>query len=286
MMVKKYDFGKLLLDLIEDGPLSRVLERLGVADLMMLRLACIERHPYVNRLPCVKHRLVTINRAMRCARHWLFLSQRVYANVDSPPPDKHRALQTLRTQVTHINDVAALVFHMSAAVTIHWECHNRDVEVPEVVDAPLRRLMTVLGIPATPGSDLDVTFQPFISCGDGHWYYHMEFHDHQLFLYALVHLKTLSAEAVLRRIHGYFSRQSRSDLILLSRVLDLELGRNPLTATEYETGRHVREQDIWLAFASAEPSVRDIISRLTPAQRARLTAQLLMQLHGVYVDVL
>lgn len=113
--------------------------------------------------------------------------------------------------------------------------------------------------------------------------YCLEFNDQLLFLCTLHRLQQLNPEAVLARLHGIFSRCSRFDLVLASRVFGDRNG----TYDEYQASKQeVPAADILTAFAQHEPCIRQVVSQLTAVQREEMTScvQTMVNSHLMHVQ--
>ena len=282
--------------------LDRLMEHLGPTDLVHLHVAT------GTAMPAIQQQVNIMRVVRRCAHHWLRLSQRVlppskqglrsqisWAKRPSPqrqiqrlsvPCSKHQLLEDLRSQISHVNDVAALVYHWSSCQLLTWGCQKDHPGIDQIGDLDLERLEALnaqihhalslcqIGYLCFYGNmeDPDNKASEFTPFGDDDVQYHLEFSDQLLFVCALYRLQQLHTGAVLARLHGIFSRCCRHDLLLASRVLCLD-GTSPFAQAEYQASRAEKPSaDILTAFGQSEPYVKEVVSLLTAVQRERMMA--------------
>ena len=254
-------------------------------------------------MPAVKQQVFIMKVVHCCAYHWLRLSQRLIPpsrlrqlsdhkrqrqeqmpkemQMTSSPCSKDQLLETLRSQISHINDAAALVHHWYSCQYLSWACAKGLAGICHLVSPNLDRMeglneqiRTALSLHHTGYLDFYSNledsnnkvseFNPF---ADGDVQYHLEFSDQLLFICALYRLQQLHSGAALARLHGIFSTCCRCDLLMASRVLCLD-GYNPTTEAEYLANKQdVPSTDILNAFGQSEPCIRGVISTLTAVQR-------------------
>ena len=200
---------------------------------------------------------------------------------------KHELLEKLRLQMSHINDVAAWVYHWFSCQIHGWGtrwvdgvCFTGDVQLEhlEAVNRQIHHALSLshvgyldfVGNVEDPDNKAN-EFRPFKLDNDDAQH-HLEFVDLLSFICTLYRLQQLHPGAVLARLHGIFSRCCRCDLILATRVLCLDI-YNPIMRAEYRASkREVPSSDILIAFGQSEPYVKKLVSVFTAAQRERMRA--------------
>lgn len=291
--------------------LDRMREHLDPTDVVCLHLATGAP------IPAVQQQVKMMRFVYHCAHHWLRLSQRLlppskqlqvspFCGVytfqkvpqQSSPYSKHHLLETLHSQISHVNDVAALVYHWSSWQPLSWLCQGR--RLPEIdhiclfecghLEALNKQIHHALSLRHTGNDDDD---DNVVDDDDDHdrkdpdnkaseftlFDIHLglcytKYVDKLLFICALYRLQQLQPEAVLARLPGIFSRCCRLDLLLVTRVLCLEAcGPDPTAHAEYLASRQeVPSTDILTAFGQSEPYVREVVSTLSAVQREGMMA--------------
>ena len=251
------------------------------------------------------------------ARHWSSIRQNdivCKATVEAlaarqlswRPCSKHTLLQTLRQQVQHINDIAALMHYWSSCIFHSWSIpvsalglRDRTIqtslgeekrlcglEIPwdsceGWYSNRLRQISEALNHAFLLGYDGFVDFfehehdprnkwKEFIGFGHGDVFYSLQCYDVLAFVCVLYRLQQLPAEAVLARFHGMVSRLCRRDLLLLSSILQLHTTYEQHREQRAASLQEAQATDILAAFAQHEPYIKDCIASLTAADRASI----------------
>ena len=269
-------------------------------------------------MAAVAQRVITMRAVHKCAHHWFHLSQRLaqprkkrhnhekrrYALPQVQrvnPYTKHELIEELRSQISHINDVAAFVHHWVPCQCLAWRCQlyhpigpKRDIkpEHEECLDSLNKKVHKAFSLgyqgyvnfsnqtkdPKNKGKEF--------SAFNGDVQSHSEFHDQLLFLCTMHRLQQLNPEAVLARLHSIFSRCCRFDLMLALRVLCLD-GFNSATQAEYQASKlEAPAVEMFAAFAQNEPHIRQTVSQLTAMQKEEMTCfvQTMVNNHLVHVQ--
>ncbi|DBA70690.1 TPA: hypothetical protein ACH3X2_012066 [Trebouxia sp. C0005] len=253
--------------------------------------------------PAVAQRINIMRAVHHCAHHWLHLTDRVAT------PQQYRRrrrahrrgqvqqdelltkfelLEELRFQISHINDVAAFVYYWAPCRYLEWTfqayCpigekaeHGIQHEHSKRMDKLNNKIHEALSLGyqgyldfSNKKQDPRNKVKEFRAFDHGDIQYCLEFNDQLLFLCTLHRLQQLNPEAVLARLHSIFSKCSRFDLLLASRVFD---DRNSATQDEYQASKQeVPAADILTAFAQHEPHIRPVVSKLTAVQREEMTS--------------
>ncbi len=262
-------------------------------------------------MPAVAQRVTTMRVVYHCAHHWLHLTERValprkksqrrrhHRGLEDTPHSKHELVEELRFQISHINDVAALVYHWFSCNCLAWTYQTfypigpgREIEpehqkrmnslnkkIHEALSLGYQGYLDFSNKKQDPGNKV----KEFSAFDYGDTQYCLEFNDQLLFLCTLHRLQQLNPEAVLARLHGIFSRCSRFDLVLASRVFGDRNG----TYDEYQASKQeVPAADILTAFAQHEPCIRQVVSQLTAVQREEMTTcvQTMVNSHLMHVQ--
>jgi len=270
-------------------------------------------------MPAIAQQIVTMRAVHHCAHHWLHLSQRLaqpskksrrrrrahrrgQMQQQVNPYTKHELIEVLRSQISHINDVAAFVYHWVPCQYLGWSCQSYPVGTGVSCDIEPEHWERLDRLNKKMHEALSLGYQGYLdffnkkkdpknkvkefSVFDGDVQYHLEFHDQLLFLCTLHRLQQLNPEAVLARLHSIFSRCCRFDLLLASSVLCLD-GINSATQAEYQASQQEAPAiDIFTAFAQNEPYIRQVVSQLTAMQREEMTScvQTMVNNHLVHVQ--
>ncbi len=286
---------------LEDLPL----EALDMVLCLLDPPALVHLHAATNAgMPTVAQRVITMRAVHHCAHHWLHLSQRLSQHIKKTqrwcsrsahrsgdlllrdnPHTKHELIEVLRSQISHINDAAAFLYHWVPCQYTSWsfQLHYPDGIGPDIEfehGERLDRLNDKIHEALSLGYQGYLNFSSKqidpknkvkeFSAFDGDVQYHLEYHDQLLFLCTLHRLQQLNPEAVLARLHGIFSRCCRYDLLLASRVLCLD-GAESVTQAEYQASKQEAPAvDIFAAFAQNEPYLRQTVSQLTAMQREEM----------------
>ena len=254
-------------------------------------------------MPAIAQRIKTMRAVHSCAHHWLHLSERValpsgesqrscrrrrvhrpvQQEVDSCT--KHDLIEVLRSQISHINDVAAFVYHWVPCSYSGWssQMHSParagyDTKLWEHMDHLNKKIHRALSLGhqgyldfSKKKKDPRNKVKEFSAFDHDLEQYLLQFHDQLLFLCSLYRLQQLNPEAVLARLHSIFSRCCRRDLLLTSRVLCLD-DTDSVTQADYEASKQeAPAADIFTAFAQNEPGIRRVVSQLTVMQREEMT---------------
>ena len=266
-------------------------------------------------------RIKTMKAVHHCAHHWLCLTERVAlprkksqrsrrrrhahrrgkVQQQFNPYTKHELVEELRSQISHINDVAAFLYHWIPCRYLDWSLAMGfplggnmyiEPEHSERMDSLYKRIHEALSLGYQGYLDFfDKKQDPrnkvneFSAFKDGDIQYCLEFNDQLLFLCTLHRLQQLNPEAVLVRLHSIFSKCSRFDLVLASRVFDsfnVDTNDDEFQASEQE----VPAADILTAFAQNEPYIRQVVSQLTAVQREEMTScvQIMVNNHLMHVQ--
>ncbi len=257
-------------------------------------------------MPAIAQRIITMRAVHHCAHHWLHLSQRLAQHSKQSqhsrrrrhpnrrgqmqqqviPYPKHELIEGLRSQISHINDVAAFIYHWAPYRYFGWSRQmyspigtERDIESEhwERLDSLNKMIHKALSLGYqgyleffNERKDPRNKVMEF-SAFDGGVQYYLDIHDQLLFLCTLHRLQQLNPEAVLARLHSIFSRCCRFDLLLASHVLCVD-GTNSATQAENQAStQEAPAIDIITAFAQNEPYIRQIVSHLTAMQREEMT---------------
>ena len=222
------------------------------------------------------------------AHHWLHLSQRLSQHIEKTvrwcrpwdPHTKHELLEVLRSQISHINDAAAFLYHWVPCQYLGWgyQLHYPDDVGPDIEFERAERLDRLNN---KMHEALSLGYSGYLYFSNGRKdpknkvkqfsdvHFHLEFRHQLLFLCTLHRLQQLNPEAVLARLHSIFSRCCRFDLMLASRVLCLD-ATNSATQAEYQaTKQEAPAIDILAAFAQNEPYIRQTVSQLTAMQKRK-----------------
>ncbi len=201
---------------------------------------------------------------------------------------KHKLIEELHSQISHINDVAALLYHWIPCHCLSWTIQvyhpigpGRDIahEHQERMDSLNKKIHEALSLGFegylefySKKQDPRNKVKEFSAFDHGDTQYSLEFNDQLLFLCTLHRLQQLNPEAVLARLHSIFSKCSRFDLLLVSRVFD-HFVFDIDTQDEYQASkREAPAADILTAFAQNEPQIRQVVSQLTAVQREEMTS--------------
>ena len=304
---------------LEDLPLEALDKVLCLLDPPML----VHLHAATGAgMPAVAQQIKTMRAVHHCAHHWLHLSEREATSSKKSqrsrrrchahrrgqvqrqvsPYTKHELVEVLRSQISHINDVAAFVYHWIPCQNLAWShqmCipigagHDIEPEHWERMDSLNKKIHEALSLGyqgyldfSNKKKDPRNKVKEFSAFNHGDAQYLLEFNDQLLFLCTLHRLQQLNPEAVLARLHSIFSRCCRFDLLLASRVLCLD-GTNSATQAEYQASeQEVPAADILTAFAQNEPCIRQLVSQLTALQREEMTScvQTMVNNHLVHVQ--
>ena len=207
------------------------------------------------------------------------------------PCSKHDLLQILCSQIQHINDVAAFVYHWSACNADNWLRQLQAVGLSQSAFYLTHRdrmpeLLSMVKCALSLGyygysdalrnrKDPHNHYTEIRALVDLRFNYHFlfAFHDQLAFVCTLRRLQQLQSQAVLARLHSVFSRCCRYDLLLMTRVLRLEDMYSSSVNDVYQaTTQEVPANDVLSAFAQSEPLLRPVVLSLTARQRNRLTA--------------
>ena len=256
-------------------------------------------------IEAVAERVTTMKAVHRCAHHWLHLSQRLLHHIGKTvrlcrpwdPPTKHELIEELRFQISHINDVAAFLYHWVPCQYLDWgyQLHYPDDVGPDIefeggerldrLNNKMREALS-LGYPgylyfSNGRKDPKNKFKQF-----SHVPFHLEFRLQLLFLCTLHRLQQLNPEAVLARLHSTFSRCCRFDLTLAWRVLCLDR-TNSVTQAEHQASKQEAPAvEMFAAFAQNEPHIRETVSQLTAMQREEMICcvQTMVNNHLVHIQ--
>lgn len=206
------------------------------------------------------------------------------------PCDKYTLLRFISDQIQHVNDVAALLYYWHTSQHLNWWCELQELGYVARNSLPLSRdldnrmqnlntmIHTSLHLHYDGFLDFDDrladpshVYKDFLDFNKGDLWYHLEFADVLVFLCSLHRLKRYSAPAVLQRLFSLLSRCCRFDLLVLTRVLQLD-GRNPRILQQYVTNT-LSSEDILDAFGETEPYVQGILQSLTSVQRNSIIAK-------------
>ncbi len=214
------------------------------------------------------------------------------------PCSKHHLIEVLRCQISHINDVAAFVYHWVPCSHSGWICQmdsparaGYDTELWERMDHLNKKIHRALSLGhqgyldfSKKKKDPRNKVKEFSAFDHQPEQYLLHFHDQLLFLCSLYRLQQLNPEAVLARLHSIFSRCCRRDLLLASRVLCLD-DTDSATQADYEASKQeAPAADILTAFAQNEPGIRHVVSHLTAMQGEEMTSQAMVNNHLVRVQ--
>ena len=265
-------------------------------------------------MPAIAQRINTMRAVHHCAHHWLHLSQRVatprkksqrsrrrhHAHCTKVNPyTKHKLVEELRSQISHINDVAAFLYYWTPCQYLAWTFQTYypvspgcDIEAKhwQRLDSLNKKIHEALSLGyqgyldfSNKKQDPRNKVKEFSAFDYGDIQYCLEFHDQLLFLCTLHRLPQLDPEAVLARLHSIFSRCSRFDLLLASRVFD---DAKIATQDEYQASKQeVPAADISTAFAQNEPHIRQVVSQLTAVQREEMTCRVQTMLNNHLMHV-
>ncbi len=270
----------------------------------------------------IAQRIKTMRAVHHCAHHWLHLSERVVTSSKESqqscrrrherrrvsvqqqvnPYMKHELVEALRSQISHINDVAAFLYHWTPCKNVVWKYQMRyptgagrrtepehwkrmDSLNKKIHEALSRGYQGYLNF-FDKKKDLRNKVLEFSAFNDGSVPYLLSFIEQLLFLCTLHRLQQLNCEAVLARLHGIFSRCCRFDLLLASRVLCLD-DTDIVRQAEYQASKQeVPAADVLTAFAQNEPCIRQVVSQLTALQREEMKScvQTMVNDHLVHVQ--
>ena len=257
-------------------------------------------------MPAITQQVKAMRVVHFCAHHWLHLSKRAatlsqkarwsrrcrnahprgQVQQQVNPCTKHDLVEVLRSQISHINDVAAFLYHWIPCRNLAWSyqmCYpsgaGDDIErehwermyslykkIHEALSLGHQGYLDFHNKKKDPRNKIK-EFSAF-NCRSAQ--YLLEFDDQLLFLCTLHRLQQLSPEAVLARLHSIFTRCCRFDLMLASRVLCLD-DTNSATQAEYQASKQeAPAADILTAFAQNGPCIRHLVSRLTVLQREEM----------------
>lgn len=207
------------------------------------------------------------------------------------PCDKCTLLSFLSDQIQHVNDVAALLYYWHTSQHLNWWCELRELGYDARNSAPssrdldnrMQNLNTMICSSLQLQHDGFLDFDnrladpnnvhaDFSDFNQGDLSYHLEFADVSVFLCSLYRLKQYSAPAVLQRLFSLLSRCCRLDLLVLTRVLQLD-GRNPGVLKEYVSNILTSSEDILDAFGESEPYVQGMLQSLTSVERSKIIAK-------------
>ncbi len=275
-------------------------------------------------MPAIAQRVTTMRAVHHCAHHWLHLTERVamprkksqrshrrrhahrrgLVQQEVIPCTKHKLIEELRSQISHINDVAALVYHWIPCRYLAWRFHTcyprstilgpgRHIESEhwERMDNLNKKIHEALSLGYegyldffNKKQDPRNKVKEFSAFNLGDIQYILEFNEQLLFLCTLHRLQQLNPEAVLARLHSIFSKCSRFDLLLASHVFD---GTHSATQDELQASKlEVPADDILTAFAQNKPRFRQVVSQLTAVQREEMTScvQTMVNSHLMHVQ--
>ena len=272
-------------------------------------------------MPAIAQRIKTMRTVHHCAHHWLHLSERVVTSSEESqqscrrrherhrvsvqqqvnPYMKHKLVEALPSQISHINDVAAFLYHWAPCQNVVWKyqmCYPTDgrrtePEHSKRMDSLNKKLHEALSLGCQgyfiffdKKKDPRNKVLEFSAFNDGCVPHLLSFNEQLLFLCTLHRLQQLNSEAVLACLHGIFSRCCRFDLLLASCVLcldDTDIVRHPA----YQASRQeVPAADVLTAFAQNEPCIRHVVSQLTALQTEEMKSyvQTMMNDHLVHVQ--
>lgn len=188
------------------------------------------------------------------------------------PCDKHTLLEFMSDQIQHVNDVAALLYYWHTCYRLSWWCELRELGATSrnsvVGSRDLENRMEHLNYMIHMSlqlhydgfldfdnrlADPQNVHADFLEFNQGDLPYHLEYADVLVFLCSLYRLKQYSAPAVLQRLFSVLSRCCRFDLLVLTRVLQLD-GTNPKTLQKYMSNTLSFSEDILDAFGESEPA--------------------------------
>ena len=206
------------------------------------------------------------------------------------PCDKHTLLEFISDQIQHVNDVAALLYYWHTCYRLNWWCQLRElgsisrssVVASRDLDDRLEHLNSMIYTSFQLHHDGFLDFDnrladpknvqaDFMDFNKGDLSYHLEYADVLIFLCSLYRLKLYSAPAVLQRLFSLLSRCCRFDLLVLTRVLQLD-GRNPKILQKYMSNTLSFSEDILDAFGESEPYVQQMLHSLTSVQKKKMIA--------------
>ena len=268
-------------------------------------------------MPAIAQRVKPMKVVHFCALHWLHLSERValpsgesqrccrpchahcqdQQQVDSCT--KHDLIEVLRSQISHINDVAAFVHDWVPCQNLRWIGQLNSPtgagypELCEHMDHLNKMIHRALSLGhqgyldfSKKKKDPRNKVKEFSAFNHYPEQYLLNFHDQLLFLCSLYRLQQLNPEAVLVRLHSIFSRCCRCDLLLAARVLCLD-DTDSATQAEYEASKQeAPAADIFTAFAQNEPGIRHVVSHITAIPREEMTScvQTMVNNHLVHIQ--
>jgi hypothetical protein len=247
-------------------------------------------------MPAVAQRINIMKAVHHCAHHWLCLTERVAlphkkcqrSHRCRHPYTKHKLIEELRSQISHINDLAALLYHWIPCHCLAWTYQvyhpigpGRDIahEHEERMDSLNKKIYEALSLGFegyldffNKKQDPRNKVKEFSAFNHGDTQWSLEFNDQLLFLCTLHRLQQLNPEAVLARLHSIFSKCSRFDLLLVSRVFDHFVFDIETQDVYQASKREAPAADILTAFAQNEPQIRQVVSQLTAVQREEMTS--------------
>ncbi|DBA73978.1 TPA: hypothetical protein ACH3X1_010805 [Trebouxia sp. C0004] len=257
-------------------------------------------------MPAIAQRSKTMRAVHHCAHHWLHLSDRVVTRSKESrqscrrrhlhrrvsvqqvnPYMKHELLEALRSQVSHINDVAAFVYHwvprQNWRYPIRIPTGTGNLTEPEPwkrMDSLNKKIHEALSLVyqgyldfSNKKKDPRNKVKEFSAFNTFQVQYFLVDNDQLLLLCTLHRLQQLNPEAVLARLQSIFSRCCRFDLLLASSVMCFIEDPDIARQAEYQASKQeVPAADILTAFSQAEPCIRQTVSQLTALQREAMTS--------------
>lgn len=167
-----------------------------------------------------------------CAHHWLHLTERValphkksqrrrhHRGLEDIPYTKLELVEELRFQISHINDVAAFVYHWFSCNCLAWTYQTYypigpgceiEPEHQKRMNSLNKKIHEALSLGyqgyldfSNKKQDPRNKVKEFSAFDYGDTQYCLEFNDQLLFLCTLHRLQQLNPEAVLARLHGIF----------------------------------------------------------------------------------
>lgn len=206
------------------------------------------------------------------------------------PCDKHTLLEFISDQIQHVNDVAALLYYWHTCYRLNWWCELQElgaisrnsIVASRDLDNRMEHLSFMIHTSFQLRYDGFLGFDnmladpnnvqaDFWDFNKGDLSYDLEFADVLVFLCSLYRLKQYSAPAVLQRLNSLLSRCCRFDLLVLTRVLQLD-GRNPQILQKYMSNTLSFSEDILDAFGESEPYVQEMLQSLASVQKENIIA--------------
>lgn len=217
--------------------------------------------------------------------------KRLYDHINLLSPcDKHTLLEVISDQIQHVNDVAALLYYWHTCYLLNWWCQLRELGSisrnslvgSRDLDNRMEHLNSMIHVSFQLHHDGFLDFDSrladpqnvhadFLDFNKDDLPYHLEYADVLVFLCSLYRLKQYSAPAVLKRLSSLLSRCCRFDLLVLTRVLQLD-GRKLKILQKYRSNILSCSKDILDAFGESEPYVQEMLQSLTSVQQKNIIA--------------